>query len=195
LNAEIKKTNITKSEYHLYPKWLDETTIISEFSFNLGMPYYRKRINILSGDFDTLRDQKFTLGCLNKNFDIALINSRDNPNITIIQESNKLTIGQKEFNGKNRIEGMSWISTLDLIYSTYRTGIFRVDVNNKKEICIKSACDARSYRFLSLPPDKSYIVAERVDATEFNVNDGSWKEESKIVIMNLDGSNERVLFE
>jgi hypothetical protein len=48
---------------------------------------------------------------------------------------------------------------------------------------------------LSLPPDKSYIVAERVDATEFNVNDGSWKEESKIVIMNLDGSNERVLFE
>jgi hypothetical protein len=187
--------SLTSENYHLYPKWRNDTTIIAEFSFNLGRPYFQMNLNSNSLKFDTIRNQTFTMGTINEDENFAFIEYRDEPDITITQNSNSSELTNKSFTGFNRIEGLCWLGTEDVIYSTYRTGIFKINTTNKQETLIKNSCDTRSYRYLSISSDGIKILAERVDATDFNTEDGGWTEESKIVIMDIDGSNERVLFE
>jgi len=100
------------------------------------------------------------------------------------------------FDGLNQITGVCVDKkNKNIYYSTYRTGVFRIDNVSNSRIQIKSACDTHSYRHLSVSPDGTRLLAERVDGTNFNQENGGWTEESKIVIMNIDGSDERVLFE
>jgi Tol biopolymer transport system component len=97
--------------------------------------------------------------------------------------------------GDNIIEGLSLFRDDFLFYSTFRTGIFRINLPDGDRICIKNSCDTRSYRHLSISPDGKRLLAERVDGTDYREDDGGYTIESKIVIMDIDGSNERVLFE
>lgn len=100
------------------------------------------------------------------------------------------------FNGRNNIEGIYWHpNNEDIFYSTYREGLFKVNKNSKAVSKIKCGCDSRSYRYLSISPDGSKIIVERVDATEYQNNTGSWTEEGKIYIMDIDGKNERNIFD
>lgn len=102
----------------------------------------------------------------------------------------------KEFNGRIELTGIFWHpNNDDIYYSTYREGIFVLNKSSKNVTKIKCGCDSRSYRYLSISPDGNNIIAERVDATDYNIANGSWTEEGKIVIMDIDGRNERNVFE
>ncbi len=100
------------------------------------------------------------------------------------------------FTGRNNITGIIWHPNNDDVYfSTYREGLYRVNKNTKKYVKVRNGCDSRSYRYLSISPDGSKIIIERVDATDYTKNLGSWTEEGKIFIMDIDGKNERNVFE
>jgi Tol biopolymer transport system component len=98
--------------------------------------------------------------------------------------------------GRNAITGIAWHpNNEDIYFSTFREGLFRVNINSKKVVKIRNGCDTRSYRYLNISPDGKKIIVERVDATDYTRNPGSWTEEAKIYIMDLDGKNERNVFE
>lgn len=99
------------------------------------------------------------------------------------------------FENFNKVEGISNFKDEMVVYSTFRTGVFTFDISKEKQKCIKKACDSRTYKHLSISPNGKKILTERVDATDYNTEDGGWTEESKIVIMNIDGKDEKVLFE
>jgi|GEM_PF-455379 len=107
-----------------------------------------------------------------------------------------LSLYDFEFNGRNNIQGIYWHpNNEDIYYSTYREGIFKVNKNSKTITKIKCGCDSKSYRYLSISPDGSKLIVERVDATDYQNKTGSWTEEGKIIIMDIDGSHERNIFE
>ena len=111
-------------------------------------------------------------------------------------DKNVSQVIELENNGRFQITGIDWHpNNIDIYYSTYREGLFKVNKNSKIVTKIKCGCDSRSYRYLSISPDGSKIIVERVDATEYQNNTGSWTEEGKIIIMDIDGSNERNIFE
>lgn len=100
-----------------------------------------------------------------------------------------------EFTGRNNITGICWHpNDNDIYYSTYREGLYVINKNTKNRSKIRNGCDSRSYRHLSVSPDGTKILVERVDASNYKNNNGSWTEEAKIYIMDIDGENERDVF-
>jgi len=110
--------------------------------------------------------------------------------------SNNEFIFKSIFNGRNNIEGIFWHpNNEDVYFSMVREGLFKVNKNSKNLIKVRNGCDSRSYRYLSISPDGQKILVERVDATDFQNKTGSWTEEAKIYIMDIDGKNEKNVFE
>jgi Tol biopolymer transport system component len=109
----------------------------------------------------------------------------------------KLTkVNELNNDGRFQITGIFWHpNNDDIYYSTYREGLYKVNKNSKTVTKIKCGCDSKSYRYLSISPDGTKIIVERVDATDYQNKTGSWAEEGKIFIMDIDGSNERNVFE
>jgi hypothetical protein len=100
------------------------------------------------------------------------------------------------YNGRNIITGICWHpNNEDIYFSTAREGIFKVNINSKKVVKLRNGCDKRMYFYLSISPDGKKIIVERVDATEYQKKQGDYTSESKIFIMDIDGKNERNVFE
>jgi hypothetical protein len=113
-----------------------------------------------------------------------------------IGTKNYNSVYEFESSGRNAITGIFWHpNNDDIFYSTYREGLFKVNKNTKEVIKIKCGCDSRSYRYLSISSDGSKIIVERVDATDYQNKTGSWTEEGKIFIMDIDGKNEKNVVE
>lgn len=188
---------ITSVGYFLYPDWYNDSILSVEFSYNLGVPYFHCRINNIGQILDTIRNSSFTLGTVNKLNEEAYLEYRDNPNIIFKNANNNLfNLTSFNFNGRNRIEGIYWhLNNNDVFFSTYREGLYKINKNTRNNSKIKCGCDSRSYRYLSISPDGKKIIVERVDATNFQNKTGSWTEEGKIFIMDIDGKNERNVFE
>lgn len=112
-----------------------------------------------------------------------------------MEEKNIVEIYNFKFTGRNNIEGICWHpNNNDIYYSTYREGLYVINKNTKERKKIRNGCDSRSYRFLSISPDGKKILVERVDASDYKNINGSWTEEAKIYIMDIDGKNERDVF-
>lgn len=190
-------TRITNGNAYLYPEWKNDAIIAAEFSFNLGVPYFYCELNKAGSIVDTFRNNRFTLGMINSIKEKAYLKSPDDPNISLGFENNSIsTLTNDNFTGRNRIEGIFWHpNNQDIYYSTYREGLCKVNKNSKNVTKIRNGCDSRSYRFLSISADGKKILVERVDATDYHNSTGSWTEEAKIYIMDIDGKNERNLFE
>ncbi|MFN4785342.1 MAG: hypothetical protein ACK5EQ_05950 [Bacteroidota bacterium] len=187
---------ITSSNYYLYPAWVNDSSLSVEFSFNLGVPYFYCKINTNGLILDTIRNSSFRNGSVNSNNESAFQLYTANPSINLRLDKNVSQVIELENNGRFQITGIDWHpNNIDIYYSTYREGLFKVNKNSKIVTKIKCGCDSRSYRYLSISPDGSKIIVERVDATEYQNNTGSWTEEGKIIIMDIDGSNERNIFE
>jgi len=195
LNNSNAISQHTFQYYQLYPRWLNDSIIVCQYSFNLGRPYFRMSLNINNNEFDTLRDQTFNLGDVSIEEKLAFLEYGGDPNILIYNGTESIKLSADELTGPNSIVGLSWIDANSVVYSTYRTGVFTINTDNKAKKCIKSSCDTRSYRHLSVSANGDKLLAERVDATDYRPDDAGWTEESKIVIMNIDGSDEKVLFE
>jgi hypothetical protein len=113
-----------------------------------------------------------------------------------ISSQSNTSLNEFESSGSNDITGIFWHpNNNDIFYSTYREGLFKVNKNSKTITKIRCGCDSRSYRNLSISPDGQKIIVERVDATDYTDNPGSWTEEAKIYIMDIDGKNEKNVFE
>jgi hypothetical protein len=186
---------ITSSNRFLYPDWLNDSILIVEFTYNLGAPYYYCRLSINGNIIDTLINKTFTLGSVNSMNEEVYLEYRDNPNV-IFKGISQSILTNFSFTGRNRIEGLFWHpNNNEIFWSTYRDGLFKINKNSKTVTKIKEGCDSRSYRYLSISPDGNNIIVERVDATDYYNKTGSWTEEGKIYLLNIDGKNERNIFE
>ncbi|MCB0736257.1 MAG: hypothetical protein KDC92_02000 [Bacteroidetes bacterium] len=73
-------------------------------------------------------------------------------------------------------------------------GIFRIDKGKNKQYRLKKACPNRQYNYITVSPEGDKIIAERREITAGH--DGTYISEThNLVIMDIDGCNEKVLFE
>jgi Tol biopolymer transport system component len=187
---------LTNNNSYLYPDWLNDSVISTEFSFNLGVPYFYCELSIIGNIIDTIRGSSFTFGSNNLQSENACLLYASDPNINIRKRGLFVSsLTNFENDGRNTITGICWHpNNSNIYYSTYREGLYVINKNTKERKKIRNGCDSRSYRFLSISPDGKKILVERVDATDYKNNNGNWTEEAKIYIMDIDGKNERDVF-
>ncbi|MEI6882386.1 MAG: hypothetical protein WCK82_13790 [Bacteroidota bacterium] len=180
--------------YFLYPDWKNDSIIASQFSKNLGYPYYYCECNINSSIMDTIKNDYFAFGSYNKLAERAFTTySGDFANLTISNASKKFKLSDNIEDGSNVIKGVSWHpNDQDIYFSKVVNGIYKVNKNSYLEILIKKGCNSRSYNLLSVSPDGKKILVERVDATLENIKLIYFK--SDIYIMDIDGRNEEKVF-
>lgn len=179
----------------LYPDWKNDTVISSEFSFKLGVPYYYAELHISGKLIDTVRNRTFVWGAINGLGELAHILYSNQPNIIVNSNNNIKYLSKESSNGGNGVVGISWHpNNNDIYYTTNRDGLFKINKDSNKKTKIRNGCDSRSYKHLSISPDGTKIIVERMDAYNFDVNTGSSTEEFNIYIMDIDGSNERKVF-
>ncbi len=192
-DGSIIKT-VTTSPYsyaYKYPDWLNDSTIACEFSFSKGLYYCE--IDIHGAIHDTIKGIGFRYGVVNRlheSVNVAL----DASNINLRTNSNLTTqVTSFEANGVNSISGMAWHSNnQDIYFSTNCEGLFQINRNTKKVIKVRNGCDTRSYLYLSISADGKKILVERDDITKPS---DVITHESKIYIMDINGENERNVFE
>lgn len=73
-------------------------------------------------------------------------------------------------------------------------GIFYFKKGENKQVRIKKSCPSRKYEWLTVSPTGDKIVASRRDI-KARANGTYISENTKLVIMDIDGCNEKVLFE
>ena len=187
-----------------YPCFLGTDKILISVRVETSPGAVGNKINNLYGDridsfqLDFLPGVLRQTHCNNLNQIVGSLNRDNNISLQVINypSKEKFEIFSSEFIGRNDITGISWHPNNDDVYfSTYREGLYMVNKNSKKVVKVRNGCDSRSYRFLSISPDWKRIIVERVDATDFDKGNGSWTEESKIYIMDVNGENERNVFE
>lgn len=187
---------ITNSNFHLFPDWLNDSTLLVEFSFNLGVPYFNSQVTSDGSIIDTIRNSSFRNGSVNIIGESAYQLYTINPTIFIRDKIIESKLVELENNGRFQITGIVWHpNNSDVYYSTYREGLFKVNRFTKLISKIMDGCDSKSYRSLCISPDGNNILVERVGASDYQNTTGSWTEESKIIIMDINGNNERNVFD
>lgn len=202
---DLKIKALTQSLESNHPKiYQDSFILFTVFAETIEGASGLKRINLNGQRLDSIQvgdlkgyNMTVSLFDCSNDFVYGVFGNEQNYGIYSIDYENRTleALSTKPFEGNNNIVGVSSFRNDFILYSTYRTGLFKISIAAKKESCIKKSCDSRSYRHLSVSPEGTKLLAERVDATDYRPDDGGWTEESKIVIMNIDGSDERVLLE
>lgn len=212
LNVYIIKDNgdsirqLTNYFENTYPTFIGNDKIFFAVGSETNPPGGggNKIIDLIGNRLDSIKVKDlgatFGISDINSNLTIASWICAANGNCSIKQfdfmTKNYNSLYDFEFNGRNNIQGIYWHpNNEDIYYSTYREEVFKVNKNTKQVTKIKCGCDSRSHRYLSVSPDGSKIIVERVDATDYQNKSGSWTEEGKIYIMDIDGSNERNVFD
>lgn len=90
--------------------------------------------------------------------------------------------------------GVGWHPYLYKFYFLHSSGLYLIEKDNSKPILIRKSCPNRQYMNFSISPDGDKIIAQ------IRFVEGDWRgdyvsENHKLVIMDIDGCNEKVLFE
>ncbi|MBR9859330.1 hypothetical protein GYB22_00980 [bacterium] len=192
----LKTINVISSDRHfLYPDWLSDSTVICEYSPNLGNPYVTKILNINTLKSETIEGKRFTMGSVNsRNQFLAYLSYEGNPNITFETPSRIKVLSSDSFSGKNTIAGICWSPIRNMIYySTVGTGVWSINPWSSVTNNLVESCDTRSYRHLSLTADGQNIIIERVNAYDFDSITGSWEEQSVIEMMTINGDDREII--
>ncbi|MBI1184374.1 hypothetical protein GC194_08890 [bacterium] len=101
------------------------------------------------------------------------------------------------YNQENSIIGchLQWHPNAKDLYGCNGVdGIFKITIGEKKQYRIKKSCPNRQYGIFSISPLGDKIIVSRKDIKA--ERDGTYiSENTKLVIMDIDGCNEEVLFE
>nr|MBA2422578.1 hypothetical protein [Chitinophagales bacterium] len=95
--------------------------------------------------------------------------------------------------GKDEMQDIQWHpNSVDIYYTKWKNGLYKVNVNEKKEILIKEGCDSKAYEVISISADGTKMITERVNSYVENANTAiqTYVQNSRIYIMNIDGSDE-----
>lgn len=190
-----KHSKITSSYYYLYPNWKNDSTISSQFSFNLAIPSFYCELNMKGEIIDTVRNGNFTLGCINRQNEAAYLTYRDDPNITIRSLSTNSILFKTNYNWDFRIQGIDWnMNNNDLYFSTIGDGLYKIAKNAKEHNRVRKGCDSKSYNYLSISPDGKNLLVEITDISYLNKTKGELKVKVDIWIMDLETKQERKVF-
>jgi Tol biopolymer transport system component len=211
LNVYLLKENgdslkqITTYFENNHPSFIGNTKVFISVGAETSPGASGNKIIDLEGNrVDSIKPQDFGrvygINHVNKIIEVTSMGCENGGNCSIdyLNLSTKILtkLNEFQFSGRNNLTGIFWHpNDEDIYYSTVREGLFKVNKSTKTLTKIKCGCDSRSYRYLSISPDGSKIIVERVDATDYQNKTGSWTEEGKIYIMDIDGNNEKNVFE
>lgn len=182
---------LTFSSQFLYPEWspdgskfichLEDNLILDEFIYDESAEL-----------IDTLPGTVFLLGSWSSDDKIVTLNGgRDDPNLHYSFIDNVNWVQITDYSGairNQRIEDIKWHpSSQDVFYTRWLGGLYKVNIQEKKEHLVVQGCDSKSYEFISISNDGEQILAERINATFDNP---VITQNSKIYVMNIDGSDE-----
>lgn len=189
-NGEVK--NITRIPTFTHHTWINDTTIVAELSLNGGNSYYNKAIiNANTGEIDTTKNDYFKFGTYLTNGSYVYVKRNDSKNIFIKypnEEERRIT--DNILPDRDSITGLALHPDMEQIFfTTYRSGIYSVNIALKKTNKIRAGCDTRSYRNITISPDGKQMVVQRIDAHE-NTTEAKWIETHCLYRMDINGKNE-----
>lgn len=171
------------------PEWIDSNNICYENN-TIGI-----FLNLLDYSNQIIESKPLTKSDVSLNRIIAATNDgADDPNIAIssVDSIDWTVITNNTFNsGRDRITCIQWHpNNKDIYYTKWNNGLYKTNINTKKEKRILEGCQSKWYNHFSISPDGKKIIAERIDAT-FEAGVICYiNETSSIVLMDIDGSNE-----
>ncbi len=184
-------TQLTYTGLNVDPEWINLSIICYRDNVNLVGVF----LNILDFNSDTIESKQLTNADVSSNLVIACTDGgADNPNITIspVDSINWTIITNNTFDsGKDRIMCIQWHpNNEDVYYTKWSNGLYKTNIYTKQEEQILEGCQSRWYKYFSISPDGTKILAERVDAIIERGTTCYITQTSSIVLMNIDGSNE-----
>lgn len=185
-------TQLTFSGLNIRPEWVDLSNICYMDNYNSEGVV----MNIFTLDKYIVENNVLTNSDVSSNSMIAATDGGvNNPNIAIspVDSFNWEVVTNNTFDSeRDRIMCIQWHpNNEDIYYTKWNTGLFKVNINTKKEECILEGCQSKWYHYFSISPDGQKIIAERVDATFDNQGGICYLYSySSIVLMNIDGTNE-----
>jgi len=178
---------------NLYPAYNNNyTELIYTYSLNAGIPYYILRKNINTNKTDTIFNSRAKYLTVSNNNKLVCIGDYST-NLQLSELSNNLmwnNLTNVNVEGQNQIKGISWHSNCtDIYYTRFLKGLYKINIFEKKEVKIKNSCNSKKYTILSISPDDSKIVVERING--YVSSDNKLYNDSRLYIMNIDGCNEQ----
>jgi hypothetical protein len=173
-----------------YIDWKNDSIIVADFSYNLGVPNFFAELNINTGKLDTTRSNIVTEVNYNSKGEYVYdgyysLKMNSHGVVSSLIDSTY---------GWENIRAFRWHpNNTDIYYTTHKTGLLKVNRDTKKIVKIRNACDARFYDQLSISPDGKKIVVQRTDVHQQS-NLTPFHDEG-IYLMDIDGKNEVKLFQ
>lgn len=165
-------TKLTSFHPDLFPEWnSDATRIIFNRAIYLAAPQSKIFIADINGSLtDSIDNQYFFYGACNGNNELAYPPFfRRNYGITTLNFISKNETTLYNPPADNTIQGITWHPNNDEVYfTTLNDGLYKVSKLTKKLTLIKQFCTSKSYGSISMSPDASFILAERIDARVYN---------------------------
>src|SRR5690606_10215410 len=184
---------ITSVPTYTHHTWKNDSIIIAEYSENGGTGFFNKaEINTLTSDVQLSAQEYFMYGALHPNGSYVYVKHNDANNIFIrYSNEEEKRITDNILSDRDSITGVAWHPDYtNVIYTTYRGGIFSVNTATSQAHNIRIGCDTKSYRHITISPDGKQIVVQRVDAHE-NTDQAKWIETHSLYLMDINGKNEQ----
>ena len=190
----LKKITDDK-HWYLYPKWVTNSNKIL-FRQKDETPYPELRIIDKGGSLNAILDSTFGWVAVwspdgqtiafpyGQRFGYVNLKS-DSQTIHYIESDYQMKRGFSPYS-------ISWFPNSEQLVTCDRDGnMYMVNIQSESIQKIKNACDSKSYSYPSVSPDGNKIIIKRTDKKLTGEN--TLYSASKIVLMNADGSNERVI--
>jgi hypothetical protein len=180
----------TKASFsHL--EWKNDSIIVGHYRYSTATFGYFASLNINTSKLDSINNNYFIQTAYNDKGEYCYQNrsylkfESNNKTITLIDSTY----------GSGVINDCKWHpNNVDIYYSTNVTGLFKINKNTKQITKIKSACDTRRYKEISISSDGKKIIVHRVDSPQPKDN-ATPEEDAGIYLMDIDGKNEVKLFQ
>lgn len=185
-------TQITSGHPDLYPDWDNKNNrIIFNRQIYLGSPASKIMIaDFNSNLIDSIDSKYFHYGACNSIAELACppYNSRT-CGITVINSQTKSeSLMYEPTKCLNMNQGTAWHpNNIDIYYTTNYGNLFKINKNTKSQSIIKSFCDTKTYQGISVSPDGTFLLVERIDGRIVECN--AWFK-STIYKVAIDGSSE-----
>jgi hypothetical protein len=192
IKSDGKDLKLIKSKGSFYyPEWKNDSIIVGHFRYEHTSADYFASMNTITGKLDSIDGNYFSRAAYNNKGEYCYHNRE----YLKLESNKKTTILIDSTYGRERIADCKWHpNDVDIYYSTNVTGLFKINKNTKQITQIKSGCDTRRYREISISSDGKKIIAHRVDSPQPK-DDATPEEDAGIYLMDIDGKNEVKLFQ
>ncbi|HCS21171.1 MAG TPA: hypothetical protein DIW47_11540 [Bacteroidetes bacterium] len=181
------KSKISSSGSFLYPYWLSDSLIVAQFSYNLGVPYYRVLVNLKGQIIDSAKGPGFHRGVSISPDEFVSVNYENKA--TLIESNSSGHVNRLfdlSFDGSNIITGLAYNQISQVFYfSTFREGVYIFNPQEGTRLKLLPGCETKCYDYMSISGDSKFLLLERVDAYDYKNDTGIYSVKSGIFLYDI----------